>query len=268
MARVLIGTSGFQFDDWRGTVYPTDLPRQEMFNYYQKLGFEALELNFTYYQLPTARTIQGLVSRSSSSFIFAVRSHQDMTHRLWTDQERKIWKENRGVFIKFREGLDPLIAAGQLGAILLQFPYFFWPKRESFEYLERCREYLPDLPVCVEFRNKAWARESTFRFLKEHHLGFAVVDEPPLPPLMPLVPRVTSALGYLRLHGRNTAWFKADKAERYHYNYTLTELESFVPVIRKMAREAPICFIFFNNCHRGYAAKNALLFKEMLAKGE
>ena len=116
----------------------------------------------------------------------------------------------------------------------------------------------------VEFRHRAWMREEVFAFLKDIGVGFCCVDEPPLPRLMPFAARRTSDIAYFRFHGRNKNWFGASVSERYNYLYAEEELKSFLPDLRRLARGATATYAFFNNCHDGSAAKNAMQLKGFL----
>ena len=261
---IRIGTSGFQFEDWKGSVYPPDITEPAMLSYYEKhLGFDTVEINFTYYRLPSPKAMEGMAKKTSDGFEFSVRSNKEMTHEIWEDNKRLRLKENARVFALFREGLKPLIQTKKLGCVLMQFPYFFWPHKENYGYILRCKEYLNGLPLIIEFRNKNWAQEDTFQFLKDNQLGFCVVDEPKLPQLMPYIPKATGPIGYFRFHGRNLSWFKASREERYNYLYSEDELKSFLPSIHRIVHATEKAYIYFNNCHAGNAVKNALLLKQL-----
>lgn len=262
---IRVATSGFSFKDWLGRVYPPDLKEREMLAYYEhRLGFDCTELNFTYYSMPTQRTMHSLLERTGDDFRFLVRTHSDMTHKIWRDEERNEVKDNQEVFDQFRYGLDPLIKAKRLGCILIQFPIFFYPRQTHFEYLASCRKWLKDVPAAVEFRNAAWATSETYTFLREHNLGFCIVDEPKSSRLMPFVPELTSDVGYFRLHGRSPNWFGGDKALRYDYFYKEAELKEFIPHIRRIEEQSRVTYVAFNNCHAGSAARNALMTRQFL----
>ena len=161
---LLIGTSGYQFEDWFGTVYPPALRQRDVLEYYSRvLGFDTVEINYTYYRLPSARTSEAMVKKVPDNFKFAVRSYAGMTHDIWETADKKRIRDTAQVFDEFVKGVMPLREAGKLGPILLQFPYSFWPNRATFDYLRFCREKLINFDVVVEFRNQAWSRYSTFR---------------------------------------------------------------------------------------------------------
>ncbi|MDY7033904.1 MAG: DUF72 domain-containing protein [Thermodesulfobacteriota bacterium] len=264
-SKIRVGTSGFQFKDWKGKVYPSKIKDRDMLLFYEKeLGFDVLEVNYTYYRLPEQKTSAGMVEKTSDTFEFVVRSNIEMTHEIWEDDTRKQIKDNTEIFVRFKEGLRPMTESGKLGCVLIQFPSFFWPKKDNFNYLRMCHEMLHEIPIVIEFRNKAWVRESTFHFLEDNHIGYCVVDEPQLPRLMPFIPKSTSDIAYIRLHGRNTNWFNTSKDERYNYLYSEEELHFFLPHAESISKDKARTFVFFNNCHGGFAVRNGLMMKKML----
>ena len=159
---VRVGTSGYQFADWYGSVYPEKLKQRDVLEYYSHvLGLASVEINYTYYRLPSARTSAAMAQKVPDEFDFTVRSYSEMTHEIWADRERKVLKDTSEIFDRFIEGIAPLKEAGKLGSVLLQFPYSFWPNRTTFGYLRFCQEKLADLEVVIEFRNRGWMRESS-----------------------------------------------------------------------------------------------------------
>ncbi len=263
---IKVGTSGFSFPDWKGTVYPTDLPEKDRLTFYEKeLGFHALEVNFTYYTLPSQKSFTAMSRKTSAEFEFVVKSYRGLTHEL-RNRETGEMMENQEIFKRFKYGLSPLREEGKLASILAQFPYGFFPNRENFSYLEKFKEEMGDVPLVFEFRNQNWMKEETFQFLSKHGIGFCIVDEPKLPKLMPYLPRATSDIGYFRFHGRNPNWFNVPSSVRYDYLYSEAELKEFIPDIRDIAQKTTKTFIFFNNCHAGSAAKNAVQMARLLMK--
>jgi uncharacterized protein YecE (DUF72 family) len=261
---IKIGTSGFSFDDWKGTIYPPGLAKEKWLGFYEKeLGFKTLEVNFTYYSLPSAKSFEGMSRKTSADFSFVVKAFRGMTHEI-RDKTTKKFLDNKQVFEKFLSSLGPIITDKKLSCILLQFPFSFYPSEENRDYLKAAKDRLGDIPAVVEFRNSGWLTEATFRFLEEQELGYCAVDEPNLKGLMPFAPRATAAIGYFRLHGRNKNWFNAPVSERYNYLYSGEELRGFIPPIKEIAEKTGTVFVFFNNCHAGSAAKNAIMLTQML----
>ncbi len=102
--------------------------------------------------------------------------------------------------------------------------------------------------------------------LRRHDLGYCVVDEPKLPGLMPFFPAATTDLAYVRFHGRNPNWFRAPASVRYDYLYSEQELAEKLPAVLALAGKTKKTLVFFNNCHLGSAAKDALKLARMIAE--
>jgi len=259
-----IGTSGFSFPDWQGTVYPVGLTREQMLPYYaQTLGFTAVELNFTYYALPASKVFSSMIARVPAGFIFTVKAFKGLTHDVVNDRRQLCvdWS----LLDRQAASIEPLRQAGRLGALLFQFSPVFFPNKETVAYIAGIRERLTGMPLAIEFRNQYWNDDHYAALLRRLDIALCCVDEPKLPRLMPFVNRVTSGNAYFRFHGRNPHWFRSSLAERYNYLYAPAELQAFVPDVRQAAQSAAITYVFFNNCHLGYAAKNAASFQQLLA---
>lgn len=224
-------------------MYPRGMPRQDWLRFYAR-EFNALELNSSYYAIPSPSVIQSLVKRTGDGFLFAVKAHQDITHGRQPEES---------VFTAFKQMLLQLIQEGKLGCVLAQFPYSFNFGQQNKSYLEMVRDRLGGLPLVVEFRNVRWIKDEVFEWLRELDVGFCCVDEPALPNLIPPVTRVTSSIAYLRFHGRNAAkWWQHENAyERYDYTYTQEELGEWLPRIRELQGQSEKTFIFANNHWRG-----------------
>lgn len=252
---IRLGTSGFSYDDWIGTVYPAELPRRGWLGYYAQ-HFDTVELNVTYYRIPERRIVEGWIQKTPDDFLFTVKAHQSITH------DRK-----DPAFEAFRTAVWPLVEQGRLASILAQFPHSFHPNSDNGSYLEILREGLVDLPVVVEFRDNQWVSEATFSRLKELHFGFCCVDEPELPGLMPPVIRSTSDIAYVRFHGRNAAkWWEHDHAwERYDYTYQEDELKEWVPRIKQLHVTSPLTLVYANNHYRGQSVDTLRKLEKILA---
>lgn len=249
---IYIGTSGFQYDDWVGPYYPQDLPKKDWLAFYAQ-EFRTLEINFTYYRMPTARGLGGMAAKVPDNFLFAVKATQEMTHA----RER-----DRTVFEQFKSALTPLRVENKLGPILAQFPNSFRANDESRDYLKFLRAGLDTLPVVVEFRNKEWLSQETYDFLRENALGFCSVDEP----FFPRVAELTSETAYVRFHGRNfQKWWKHEHAwERYDYTYPIEELQEWTPKIEQLNSMAENTFVFSNNHYRAQGIDTARQLKMLL----
>jgi len=257
MGDVYIGTSGFSFDDWRGNVYPKNIKSYEMLPFYEReLGFNTLEVNYTYYTLPSQKTMESFYKRTSDSFTFVVKGYKGITHT--RDESFKRF------CTAFKDGLKPL--GNRLKAILFQFPYAFSPKDENIRHLEAIREEFNGCESVIEFRNERWLKDNYIDLLRDMSMGLCIVDEPKIKGLMPYYPAITSRIGYFRFHGRNENWFNAPSEVRYDYLYSEEEIRGFIPSIKDISRKADTTFVYFNNCHLGKAVKNAQRLKELLAE--
>jgi len=238
-----LGTSGYSYDDWKHIYYPANVPRGSWLTYYAS-EFQAVELNFTYYRMPTAEQLSNLAAQTPEDFRFALKAHQDITH---------IRKGDPVTFARFRAALEPLQNEDKLGAILLQFPYSFRNTNENTYYLQHCAKQFSGLPFVFEFRHNSWLTQRTLGKLREWQAGFCNVDMPKLPGLLPHTAFVTAPTGYVRLHGRNVEkWWRHEQAwERYDYTYSEQELKEWIPHLTEMDEQAENLYVFANNHWQG-----------------
>ncbi len=250
---IRLGTSGFSYDDWIGPFYPPGLPKGEWLSYYAA-EFDTVELNVSYYRIPTRGMVSGWVEKTPDQFLFSVKAHRSITH------DRK----DQG-FEEMLDALEPMTAAGKLGCILAQFPYSFQPTPQNYEYLDLLRKEFPLMPVVIEFRHAAWVQPKTFEFLAGRDLGYCCVDEPRLRGLMPPAVEVSGPLAYVRFHGRNAAkWWDHEQAwERYDYEYSQPELQEWLPNFQKL-RSAPLTLVYANNHYKGKSVHTQRALKEIL----
>ena len=255
---IRMGTSGFSYDDWVGTVYPEDLPRWGWLGYYAQ-QFNTVELNVTYYRIPELKIIQGWIRKTPDDFLFTMKAHRSITHER-SDPD----------FKAFRAAVQPLLDHRRLAAILAQFPHSFHPHEENRDYLLTLRQGLLDLPVVVEFRDSQWVTDETFAMLEELQFGYCCVDEPQLPRLMPPVAKATSDIAYVRFHGRNAEkWWQHDHAwERYDYTYSKDDLVDWIPRIKALNTAAPLTLVYANNHYRGQSVDTLRKLENILAGEE
>lgn len=250
------GTCGFSYADWAGMYYPEGLQRSSWLSHYAR-EFNAVELNTTYYALPSISMMESLVKRTGDGFLFTVKANQEMTHR------RQQGEKTSESFLRI---LRPLKDAGKLGCVLAQFPYSFGNSIENRKYLDNFHRWMKGIPLVIEFRHSAWLNPWTFAWLRERNIGFCCVDEPRLPRLLPALAEVTGDIGYIRFHGRNAAkWWNPEHAwERYDYTYTDEELQEWIPRISQIGRSAKDTFIFANNHWKSQAVDTIRRVRSML----
>ncbi|MBN1849941.1 MAG: DUF72 domain-containing protein [Deltaproteobacteria bacterium] len=259
MTNILIGTSGFSYQDWHEVFYPKEMDPKDYLTFYSH-QFQVLELNFSYYRIPDARLARQMLVNSEERMEFVIKANRQMTHEI----SNRSLSEILPLFMK---GISPFIEAGKMGAVLLQFPQGFHYLPANRVYLKSLIEALAPIPAVVEFRQKEWLRESVFKSLKDLNAGFVCVDEPALPALIPPMFIHTSRIGYVRFHGRNKKnWYGTDATKRYDYLYSNEELREWVPRIRKLAEDTDKLYVFFNNHARAQAVNNARMLINMLER--
>jgi uncharacterized protein YecE (DUF72 family) len=254
---ILVGTSGFSFEDWTGVFYPSYLKKSDWFAWYVR-RFPALEVNSTYYRIPARSLFERWDRLAPPSYPFIVKLHADATHRR---------HDPRPSTDQLARAVEPLRASGKLAGYLAQFPWSFREGDEGRRYLRTLRSLLPgDDALFVEFRHESWDTPGTYEFLRREGIGFSAVDEPRLPGLMPPVSLDTNGVGYVRLHGRNAvAWWSGGEAgDRYDYLYSDEELGEWVERIRELDGKTGRAFVFFNNCYAGQAVRGARRMQELL----
>ncbi|HOD80570.1 MAG: hypothetical protein BWX88_01444 [Planctomycetes bacterium ADurb.Bin126] len=247
-----IGTSGYSFPDWVGTFYPPTTRSVDMFDRYVE-HFNTVELNFTYYRVPSAGTMQKLARVSPEGFAFWVKANQEITH-----------KHNRSASREFIDNLQPLTDSLKLAGVLFQFPQGFHRTTANRRYLAAALEDFAPLPTAVEFRHRSWDHPLTLRSLRERSVTLVVPDVPALPDLYSVPAAATTATGYLRLHSRNARNWYAGEKDRYDYGYSEQEMRELLREWEALAGQVDRVYVYFNNCHAGQAARNAEAFGRLL----
>jgi len=249
MGEILIGTSGYSYEDWVGPFYPEILKKSDKLKHYA-LFFPYVELNFSYYRMPTPQGLRNLVNQTHESFLFSIKAHASLTHEI-----SNAFKDDVKLF---RDAVSVLASSNRLACVLLQFPYRFHHTTENRLYLADLAEELKEFPLAVEWRNDEWNTARVYDALQKRNIARVVTDLPNLPGLPPLDIQATADLQYVRFHGRNTTSFwSGDNVSRYDYLYSSVELEPWVPRVKKMADKSKQLFVAFNNHHKGQAIQNA-----------
>ena len=271
---VRIGTCSWADEALSKYFYPKGVPPKERLAYYAQ-HFDTVEVDSTYYRLPSDSMVEGWAERTPPGFTMHVKAFAMMTRHpvkvdvLPPDVRDAVQPDDRGrvdrpsrevraeVFRRFLESLEPLRTDGKLGGILFQLPPYIVLKESSLEYLEWAREQLGDDDMLVEFRHRSWleedARAETFAFLERIGADYVTVDAPrsdTAKNLVPSVPAVTGPIAYVRFHGRNLAtWNKrgGSAAERFDYLYSDEELAEWIEPLKELAQRSEQAFAFFNN---------------------
>ena len=296
MGDILIGTCSWTDPTLieSGRFYPAWARSAEARLQYYTSQFGLVEVDSSYYALPSERTGQLWVERTGEKFIFDVKAFRlftqhptpltalpkDIKQALPLDVKQKATIYQRDMppeliselWIRFERALLPLDSAGKLGVVLCQFPPWFYPGEQQRDYILSCRERLPQYRIAIEFRHSSWVndqnRERTLSFLRDNDLSFVCVDEPQgFRSSIPPVVAATSDLALVRFHGRNREMWETkgiSAAERFNYLYSQEELKEWVPRIKELASVTRQLHVLFNNCHRDKAVVNARQVRLML----
>ena len=254
--QIRVGPAGWSYADWKGIVYPAPRPRGFHEPSYLAQYFDTIEINTSFYHPLRPNLAQTWIEQVAANprFLFTAKLWQKFTH-----ESGGTAKDEKSV----RAGFDVLQDAGRLGAVLVQFPFSFHNTPENLEYLKRITEKFQDYPLVVEVRHSSWSGEQLDHFLRERGVGICDIDQPVIGRSILPSERVTSTVGYVRLHGRRyDTWFTDDPAvpsyERYNYMYTEEELKPWATRVKKIASHADSTFVITNNHYQGKGVVNAL----------
>jgi uncharacterized protein YecE (DUF72 family) len=257
-----VGTAGWSYKDWEGVVYPSGKkkPRDQL--EFLSRFFSCIEINSTFYRIPAPDAAADWVRRisASESFLFTVKLWRGFTH----GKDGEFTSE---ACRAFSAAVKPLEEAGRLGAVLVQFPWFFRNTPENRGKLDRIADAFGSLPLVLEVRSRTWADEDSLEALRERNFSFCNIDQPLARDSLQPASIVTGPLGYVRLHGRNAAaWFdpKAGRDDKYDYLYDGTELSQWETLIKEIKSRSEKTFVIANNHYKGKAAANALELKAAL----
>jgi uncharacterized protein YecE (DUF72 family) len=269
---------------------------EERLRYYSNI-FDVVEVDSSYYAIPTRDLVNRWAERTPPGFLFHIKAYALLTGHgadlktvppevrdmCTTDSLRKdrvTLRDKKSLqiaFRVFREAISPLAGTHKAGVVVFQYPPYFVYQPRNLEHILFCQEMMEGFRIGVEFRHGSWftpeRRGGVFSFLREHGITYITADEPQYGNLstVPFLPYVTSDIAYFRLHGRNKeTWFKKgiETSLRYDYLYSDEELKGLIPSLRKVDKAAAKTFVMFNNCHLGYSMKNALRLREMMKKEE
>jgi uncharacterized protein YecE (DUF72 family) len=278
-----------------GVFYPRGSSTAEDRLRYYSSQFPLVEVDSSYYSLPERATAELWAERTPANFTFFVKAHALMTGQptevarlpvglvealpAELSKKTKIYAKDLpaelydAVWTHFLDAISPLAERGKLGGIVLQYPRWFLPNRETKDHLAESAGRLAGVRGAVEFRNSMWFNSErstawTVDMLRDLGLTHVIVDGPQgLKSSVPVVPEVTTPqLALVRLHGRRSATWEAAKVptvERYRYLYSEKELEPLAAAVEQVSNKATSTAVLFNNCYSNYGATNA---RELIAK--
>ncbi|KES08751.1 hypothetical protein BU52_01500 [Streptomyces toyocaensis] len=246
-----------------------------------------VEVDSGYYALPSRRNSELWVERTPDGFRFDVKAfslltgHPTRPQALPADLRTRAPSGPRApvsgalldaVWARFAEAVEPLRATGRLGAVLFQFPPWFAPGAPAERVLEDCAERTAGWPLAVEFRHPGWweagRAEETRALLSGLGATAVGVDMAQglggsMPPVAPVS---RPALAVVRFHGRSRAWGRGSKEDRFRHDYDVAELASWVPRLRRAARQTDELHVLFNNCCADAAVRAAETMRSLLTR--
>ena len=278
---IRIGTSGWSYPTgegtWNGIFYPPAGRRRRGSGKFDELRFYAehfdtVEINSTFYRIPAPATAASWAKRTPANFEFSLKLFQKFTHPEMFQKATGADPLDLGTkdVDDFRAAVDPLAAAGKLGALLAQFPASFKNEANTRGYLGWLLEQFREYDVAVELRHRSWSDQAddTMRLLDEFGAAWTQIDEPKFRDSVRqnLLPNGKSFY-YLRLHGRNAAqWWKHEKSDdRYNYLYSARELEPFAEAVEEVSRrDLKKAYVYANNHFSAKSVANAAILKHQL----
>ena len=243
MRPVHIGCSGWNYNHWRNDVfYPPRLPASRWLEHYAR-HFDTVEVNATFYRLPTVKAVRGWVEGSPPGFVFAVKASRYLTHI-------KRLTDLGGGLETFYERIEPLVRSPKLGPVLWQLPESF---HRNDERLAAALAALPPGRHCFEFRHASWFVPEVYALLREHGAALVIGD---MPKRRFQTHELTADWTFVRFHyghrGRNG-------------NYSDRELEEWARRFQDW-RERVEIYAYFNNDWEGYAISNGLLLRSLVER--
>jgi len=237
-ADIRIGTSGWDYAHWKEVFYPPGLPKARWLEQYASC-FDTVELNATFYRQPAGQTVAQWYERTPKGFFWAIKASRYITHiRRLRDATEPLTKFY-GAIADLRE---------KLGPILLQLP----PNLAFDEGI--ARDFLagldPGLRHVIEVRHPSWVCDQAFELFAAYNVALCVSDTAgrfPSPEV------VTADFMYVRMHGSR---------ELYASKYTEAELKAWAAKIKRWHKDT---YVYFDNDRAGYAVKNALRLRQLLA---
>jgi uncharacterized protein YecE (DUF72 family) len=271
---VRIGTAGWSYKDWDGIFYPSGMQRRKQHPLeYLARFFDTTEINTSFYgplKPEWAKLWCRKVAAVNKNFLFTAKLYRAFTHSPIAVMEPTSAATIRPTDedeARTREGLDAIASEGRLGALLIQFPVSFKNTSLNREYLERLLRQFIEYPRVVEVRHSSWNDAATLAAFTQKDVGFCNIDQPLLGRSLAPTEHVTSAIGYVRLHGRNyEQWFDSDnRNDRYNHLYNQRELAGWKERIESVAERAHTTYVITNNHFESKAGVNALELKAMIS---
>lgn len=239
-----IGTSGWVYPHWKGLFYPADLPQRLWLKYYSG-QFDSIEINASFYRLPTRETVEKWKGVTGAHFHFCPKISRFITHaKKLNDPEQTVPR-----FFDVFGGM-----AGQAGPVLIQLPAMLgFNKEKAAHFFQYLHIHYKDFRFSLEARHAGWTTKEAMALLEKYHIGWVIADSGSRFSSAELV---TARHIYLRFHGPDGS---------YATSYSRKILAGYASRCKEWTKKGHSVWAFFNNDIHGYAVKNAKTLKTMLA---
>ena len=240
---IRVGTSGWQYADWRGAFYPPDLAQRRWFEHYAT-RFPTVEINATFYRLPTPTTVERWRAQAPPGFDYAVKGSRYLTHNK-----------------KLNEPEDSIaLIAGRMEPLHSTHGVWLWQLPPNLHRdVDRLDVFLAALPDrvrhAVEFRHASWYEPDVEEVLRRHGAAWVWLSDRQMPDVCP----TTADHVYVRLHG-----LSEDPDQRYRWDYSVEELRPWAERLRRAAQEGRDAWVYFNNDFAANAPRNAATLVDLL----
>jgi uncharacterized protein YecE (DUF72 family) len=240
MKPVWIGCSGWSYDDWKGRLYPKGLPTSQWLPRYAE-EFSTVEVNNTFYRLPTESAVKNWVEQTPDDFVFTLKISRYLTH------VKRLTEVGRGIR-RYMAHIKPLRSSSKLGPLLWQLPGNF---QRDDERLAKALDRLPEGRHAFEFRHESWFCSDVYEMLRSHGAALVIADEPERP---------------FQTHELTADWtlIRFHRGSGKTGRYSERELDRWKRRIAAWRRRAEV-FAYFNNDWRGYAVQNARWLRDRLS---
>jgi len=258
--KLFVGTTGWSYPDWSNLIYPSRRPKDFSELAFISRLFNVVEINTTYYHPQSSGAAKEWLKQVAPNPRFR------FTAKLWQKFMLEKGRDGGDGYLQSdiaiaKRGMRPLLEAGRLGALLVQFPQSFHFNESNRDRVSRLLEAFQEYPLVVEIRHDSWNCPAALQLLDQRHAGFANIDQPQIGHALGSTEIVSGRVAYFRFHGRNEAqWLNKDAGvdQRYDYLYSAAELNEFAAAIKKALRQTESAYVIFNNHPRGQAVANAL----------
>ncbi len=225
-----IGTSGFQYTEWRGNFYPDDFPTAKMLPFYAE-RFATTEINYTFHRIPALKTIENWKAQTPGNFRFALKAPQKITH--WS--KLRDCSDTLEYFCKVIDGLGD-----RLGPMLFQLPPNF---KKDVDVLSSFLRELPAMRAAFEFRHDSWFDDDIFELLGSRNIALCIANTDTIATPQ----KITADFGYLRLRRED---------------YSKTDVERWTGFVQEQQANWTDAFVYFKHEESGIGPK---LAQQMMA---